>query len=337
MTSALRDLGFEEDRGASCIKECAGSFKLQHDTGKNLKTVVVFPRIHEENAKGGNDDQGGSSEGRLTSLFLKSSPKEMIATSTKNVFETMVKSRCQTWSQKKECMASLEEIRATLETLDGKLLQGIPLTETEQAFYDQISSTVLEEKKAYVKDLLQHHVDDGVITAKEKTQLLSQTTERLEAISKQIADAEQNNQVKKIEKLKEAKEKIEARKEKLFKINPKPPPPLKHQAEIFQLRSELRPLLELEEGSKGRLLSVKETQSLARKDEILEDIANLVVREHTSWWLVKSREATCLSSPICWNCRKKAGDGSKRRIVFNCGLTPAIKLGSRKTGPQRKE
>jgi hypothetical protein len=45
LTSSLRNLGFEEDRGASCVKECAGSFKLQHDTGKNLKTVVVFPNI----------------------------------------------------------------------------------------------------------------------------------------------------------------------------------------------------------------------------------------------------------------------------------------------------
>ena len=38
VTSALRSLGFEEDRTASCVRECAGSFKLQHDTGKNLKT-----------------------------------------------------------------------------------------------------------------------------------------------------------------------------------------------------------------------------------------------------------------------------------------------------------
>lgn len=45
VTSTLRELGFEEDRGASCVVECGGSFKSQHDTGKNPKTIVVFPKI----------------------------------------------------------------------------------------------------------------------------------------------------------------------------------------------------------------------------------------------------------------------------------------------------
>lgn len=282
LTSALRDLGFEEDRGASCIRDCAGSFKLQHDTGKNLKTVVVFPRIQDES--GNNEDgsnQGGSSStgaGGSASLFLKGSPEEMIALSSKPIFESMVKSRCQTWSQKKGCMAAIGDIKTALEKLEGKLLQGNPLAEAEQTFYDQVSSTMLEEKQAYVKDMMHHQVDDGLITTKEKAQLLLQVNERLETISKEMADAEKNEQAKKIEKLKGAKEKVATRKDKLSSISPKPPPPLKHQSEIFQLRSELRPLLELEEGSKGRLLSVKETLSLARKDEILEEIASLEVR-----------------------------------------------------------
>ncbi|EJK55816.1 hypothetical protein THAOC_24408, partial [Thalassiosira oceanica] len=45
VTAALNNLGFVEDRGASCVNECAGCFKSQHDTGKNIFTVVVFPRI----------------------------------------------------------------------------------------------------------------------------------------------------------------------------------------------------------------------------------------------------------------------------------------------------
>ena len=34
VTSALRKLGYEEDHAASCVNECGGSYKLQHDTGK---------------------------------------------------------------------------------------------------------------------------------------------------------------------------------------------------------------------------------------------------------------------------------------------------------------
>jgi hypothetical protein len=279
VTTALRDLGFEEDRGASCVKECAGSFKLQHDTGKNLKTVVVFPRIQDDQpSSGGENDGAASGPGGSKSLFPKGSPEEMIALSSKTVFEGMVKSRCQTWTQKKGCLAALGEIKSTLQKLDEKLLQGVALEDFEQEFYDAVSAASLEEKEAFVRDKMHQHVDDGTITATEKVQLLAQVTERLDTLTKEIADAEKANQAKKLEKLRIAKEKADARKVKLAQITPKSLPPLKHQAEIFQLRSELKPLQELENNAKGRLLSLKETQSLARKDEILTEIASLEVR-----------------------------------------------------------
>jgi hypothetical protein len=40
---ALRTVGFEEDRGASAVMECAGTYKYQHDTDKDLKFIHVFP------------------------------------------------------------------------------------------------------------------------------------------------------------------------------------------------------------------------------------------------------------------------------------------------------
>jgi hypothetical protein len=36
VTSSLIQCGYKEDRGASCVIECGGSFKTQHDTGKLL-------------------------------------------------------------------------------------------------------------------------------------------------------------------------------------------------------------------------------------------------------------------------------------------------------------
>ncbi len=281
VTSALRDLGFEEDRGASCVRECAGSFKLQHDTGKNLKTVVVFPKIQERQSISDRHAEGSASgQHGSASLFPKGSPTEMIALSSKAIFESMVKSRCQTWSQKKGCLSAIAEIKAVLKKLEEKLLQGNPLADAEQLFFDQVSSAALEEKQTYIKDLMHHQVEDGLITAIDKVQLLAQVTERLEAVSKEIVDAETSNQVKKVEKLKLAKEKAESRKEKITTLSPATLPPLKHQAEIFQLRTELKPLLELEEGAKGRLLSIKETQILARREEILQEISNLEVCEN---------------------------------------------------------
>lgn len=45
LSAALRGIGYEEDRTASAVEECQGTFKQQHDTDKNLKTLQVFPRV----------------------------------------------------------------------------------------------------------------------------------------------------------------------------------------------------------------------------------------------------------------------------------------------------
>ena len=61
VTATLQSVGFVEDRGASCVSDCAGLFKFQHDTGKNLKTVVVFPKLPAEKKKGGDGPAQASS------------------------------------------------------------------------------------------------------------------------------------------------------------------------------------------------------------------------------------------------------------------------------------
>lgn len=284
VTSALRELGFEEDRGASCVKECAGSFKLQHDTGKNLKTVVVFPNIDTAEAsnvesEGGGDNHARGNDKGVRPFLPQGSAEEMIAMSSKGVFENMVKSRCPSWSQKKGCMAALSSIKNLLEDLDQKLLSGTPLSDSEQSFYDSVSVSSVDEKQAYVKDLMHSQVDDGIITSQEKTMLIGQVNERLHALSKDIITAQEEGKSKRVEKLKGMHEKLEKRKEKLEGIVPKGPHRLKHESEITKLRAEMQPLLDIETGAKGRLLSLKETQSLARKDEILEEIAELEVCE----------------------------------------------------------
>lgn len=316
LTSALRNLGFEEDRGASCVKECAGSFKMQHDTGKNLKTVVVFPNItivSSEQANGGGghggadnnhygDESGASSS---VSMLEKASPEEMIAMSSKSVFENMVKSRCPSWSQKKGCVAAIASIKTLSGELEQKLLSGTPLSDTEQTFYDSVSATVLDEKQTYVKEQMHEQVEGGVLSTREKTQLLAQVTERLEALTKDIAEAEQESKPKKVEKLKGMQEKSMSRKEMLSKIVPKGPHRLKHEAEILKWRAEVQPLVDLEDGAKGRLLSLKETQSLARKDDIFEEIAELE-RKSRGWFEEDDAFATRVQAcQAVWNARRK--------------------------------
>lgn len=277
VTTALRDLGFEEDRGASCVKECAASFKLQHDTGKNLKTVVVFPRIQASDAP--ESTEGATSNQTSTvPLIVKGSVEDLIINTSNAVFENMTKSKCPSWGEKKACLRALSQLKTMLEDLDQKLLTGTPLTDGEQEYYDSLSSDSIDQKQGIVKDLMHSQVESGAITSREKQQLLSQVTERLEKISLEVIEAK----AKKAEKLNGMKTKMETRKEMLLAITPKPPPKLRHETEILKLHAEMQPLSDLVDAAGGRLLSLKESKALARKEEIEEEIADLEVRNRGS-------------------------------------------------------
>lgn len=277
VTSTLRKLGYEDDSSASCVNECGGSFKLQHDTGKNLKTVVVFPNI---TGSGSSDELNGGMEGmsiaQKESLLPEGSPEQVIAMSSKPVFERMLQSKCATWSQKKACVAAIEQVKAIVAELDEKLLSGTPLTDAEQELFDSVSMASLDEKESFVKAQMHSQVENGSLTKREHEMLLNQVSEKIDAFDKDIL--QEQDKPKKLEKIKAMKEKAVERKAMLEEIQPKVPPRLRHEAEIQKLRVELEPLNKLEDGAKGRLLTVKETQTLARKDEILDEIAQLEVR-----------------------------------------------------------
>jgi len=287
VTSALRSLGFQEDRGASCVNECAGTFKSQHDTGKNLKTVVVFPHIvgptssaaadHLDEAMGGvtlqDDDADGGND--MNSILPKGSPENMIAMSSQSVFERMLQSKCYAWHQKKGCVAAIESIKKILQDLDTKLLSGTALQDAEQDLYDSVSMSSLEEKEAFVKQEMHSQVEHGKLTKWERDTLLAQVSEKLETLENDIKTAQHEQKPKRLTKLKGVHQKAQERKKLLEDIVPKAPPPLSRNPEISKLRTELRPLQKLEDGAKGRLLSIKETQTLARKEEILQEIERL--------------------------------------------------------------
>ena len=262
VTSTLKDLGYEEDRGASCVVDCAGSFKLQHDTGKNLKTVVVFPKIlvHATHAS-------VATNRTLATLLPEGSPEHMIATSSMTTFQRMISSKCPSWSQKKGCAAALEGLRQRILQLDAKLVTGTPLDAAEQDFYDTVSH--LDDKEEFVRTELHNQVERGDVTTGEKELLLTQNAERIAVLQK---DATKKVQL----------EKARQRKTLLNAIVPHEPHTLRHEVAIRKLRKELLPYLQMEEEQKGRLRSVKETQIMARKDEIDQEIA--ILEEDSRGW-----------------------------------------------------
>jgi len=271
VTSALRDLGYEEDRGASCVVECAGSFKSQHDTGKNLKTIVVFPIIKTlEEGVGTMDleDQGPA-------ILEEGSIEEMIAIASMVTFEKMLISKCPTWSQKKACINIIGSIKGVVESLDEKLLKGTPLDDSEQEFYDRCDLTSLENKEGHVKKEMQKQVEEGRMTSLDKSRLLKQVGEKLENLDGDIVEATKNNKPKRLQKLKAQKEKLTERKSTLEEVKACAPPPFKNQPQIEILRKELQPLIKLEKEVKGRLMSIKETSAMTKKEELEEEIIQL--------------------------------------------------------------
>lgn len=321
LTSTLRDLGYAEDRGASCVKECAGSFKLQHDTGKNLKTVVVFPFI-----KGSLEEDMGDltlKEKKGPSILKEGSPQALLAMSSMNTFERMISVKCPSWSQKKACLGVMEEIKGIVQSLDEKVLKGSPLTDSEQEFYDACDLTSLEKKETFIKNAMHKHVEDGQITSLEKKRLLDQVKDKLQSLHEEIKDATENSKPKKLQKLQAQLQKITERQTTLINIHqPCPPYPLKHQPEIEKLRKELHPLLQLEKETKGRLLSINETAAMTRKHEIEEEIIQL--ENDSRGWFEGDEEFQHRVEVSRLQAKSKANAAVKKKPVVRAGRGGAI-------------
>ena len=280
VTSALKKLSYVEDRGASCVNECGGSYKTQHDTGKNLFTVVVFPKLEEEsttNATNGRDcDDGVSEQYPIAIPLIEDTAEHKVLLASEALFEKNVLSVCPSWSEKKCCTEVLKAALDTVNKMDSKLMKGTPLLDDEQEFYDAVGgSTAIERKMEFMRKQMQKQVESGSMTSDELAKLIQQVSDRIDLLDDDIQTATQESKEKKVASLNMQKDKATARKIMLEGKSPQAPHPLKHDSEIMKLRKQLQPLLKLEQSVKGRLLTMKETKELAAKDEILDEIAEL--------------------------------------------------------------
>lgn len=348
VTSTLRGLGYEEDRAASCVIECAGTFKSQHDTGKNLKTIVVFPHITPPNQSA---EDISSSMGNLAldapSKIPDGTPENMIALSSLAVFTRMLSSKCSSWSQKKGCITAIQLIRTVVQEMESQLGRGQPLSDADQELLDSISIDLLTDKEALVKNQMQAHVENGNITKMERQTLLEQVSERIVKLEQELQTAKKEKKPKKADKLSGMLEKAQTRQTKIEDITPQPPHKLKKEAEIVKLRIEMAPLLKIESGAKGRLLTMKETKTLARKDEIMEEIQDL---EYNSLEWFESDEAfehrlessRKSSSTLANQKAKKKTTKSSGNMVYKSNLTNWVtpnmmKKQPRKAAPAKKK
>lgn len=260
VTSTLNDCGYSEDRGASNVAECAGLYKLQHDTGKNLKTVVVFPKF--EAVEGG---QGSSSATK--SLLTPDSMEYKVAVCSTTVFDNMIKHKVPSWFQKRNLMQLLEEdIQAPLQEFEQLLLKGQILSDAQQEMYD--ACVEIDAKHATVKQAMQSQVDEEQLTAAEKEFLLLQVQKRLDDLQ------DDGSKPKAVQKAQERQAKLKA-------IQPIPLPPLKHAVELSKLWKQAAPLLHLQ--SQSGQMTLQETKKLGQLDDLLAEIDDL--EQDSRGWL----------------------------------------------------
>jgi len=269
LTLALKESGYVEDRGAGCSFDCAGCFKTQHDTGKNLFTVVVFPKM--SGGGGDSNDCGGGANEMEEPLLPTNSPGYKIAVCSMSTFQTLLSSQCPTYAQKRMCMECIEGLIQLLQSIEKKLMSGNPLDSAEQSLYDEMGE--LKEKLEYTQKEAARHVDEGLLTLQEKTMLVEMNQKRIAALMKE------KNSAAVAEKLKRAlarKEQLDSLKDYELSSSSSPyPPPLRHEAKITALRKKMLPLQALEAKAKGGFLTLAETKALTEKAEIESEIKQL--------------------------------------------------------------
>ena len=232
MAAALRELGFEEDRGASEDLACQGTFKHQHDTDKNIMTLHIFPRVEiVEDAAAG--------EGEEEALDWKSLPPEYLCTvCSVAVFQGLARAKTPSWSQKRRMLDALREMDTKFGALEEKLVAMEPMTADEQRLYESSSTDNLREKAEWLQGDMKAMVDAGQLTEPEQAQLLAQATERRAEVSANLEAATAAGQEKKQAKLRGALEGLDERIAKLKAVTPVKHK-LKHQSQIKKLRKEL--------------------------------------------------------------------------------------------------
>eukprot|EP00516_Mucochytrium_quahogii_P007155 CAMPEP_0203754006 /NCGR_PEP_ID=MMETSP0098-20131031/7677_1 /ASSEMBLY_ACC=CAM_ASM_000208 /TAXON_ID=96639 /ORGANISM=" , Strain NY0313808BC1" /LENGTH=412 /DNA_ID=CAMNT_0050644847 /DNA_START=26 /DNA_END=1260 /DNA_ORIENTATION=+ len=264
---ALKDIGYEDDRGASLSMECAGSFKFQHDTGKNMKWVHVFPKIKPQDV----DDEvveGEEGHGPLSAEWL-------CVASELETFKNMVDAKMPAWIEKRRCSKMLQEQVSKLESIELKLSTMVALTPDEQRMFDVVDRELLASKTTYLAGLMKSMVDEGKLTSEEKALVLSQINTKLETVDAKLAQDKKNQA-----KLQATKEQITQRKQKVSDVKP-----IKHALsnakELRRVWRALAPMDKLLEkaGPKGRWstkLTSAEVSKLGEKEDLDNELAGLL-------------------------------------------------------------
>ena len=136
LTSALSGIGFSEDKGAALALECAGQFKYQHDTSKDLMFVHVFPRVDPAAA-------AALAAGDGPSVPDAMSPTQLLLFSEPLVFQRMVAAKTPSFAQRRRVLDVLKAAKADYASVETKLSAMEALDAREQQLIDELDTEAL--------------------------------------------------------------------------------------------------------------------------------------------------------------------------------------------------
>lgn len=267
MTGALRDVGYTEDRSAACTFDSQGTYKQQHDTGQNLKTIIVFPKVSCSK----NSVSQENSDANDPAMDTKS-PHYIVVACQLNTFQDIVNSKITTWRQKKNLLKIIQESADKFKELEAKLIRGELLSPNEQAIYD-MNGGQDTEKLAWLQGEIKSMVDNGQLSISEKEDLIASLNANVTSLNEEIETTKAENKPKKVEKLEEKKKAIQARLTTINNITPIIHQ-LKHADEVIKLRVKLLTLLTLEDKGRSMSLTIADLKTLEEKSEIEEGISS---------------------------------------------------------------
>jgi hypothetical protein len=260
LTAALREAGFEDDRGASIGSSL--SYKRQEDTDQNLVYLHVFPAFKVAAALAAEKDSGGGSE----AVIAPPTPSARVISCTFAEFSKLVNSRVLTYNEKRRCASVLTSALLKLDDFESRLASRVTLTPSELDEYGELSRETLVEKAAWLQSEIKAQVVSRRLSAREFTTILGEMETKMTALK----DEKRPAAVKSLEEL--------TAKHAALKISSNAPvlPPLRNEADIRKVRTALGALDRLEAKAAGRLLTMNEAKELGTRAGLIEHHNSLI-------------------------------------------------------------
>lgn len=188
VVAALKSIGYKEEKEADSM-EITGTYKYQHDTGKNLKLIHVHPKATVKEASDG-DGAGVDGDNREKGVYVVEEELlkevgvqryEWICLSSKpEDFQKIVTNMLICWTQKKRCKELVQSFIQKLEKVEQKLSLLKVLTPAEEKIYTNLDTISLEQKQKLLSKEMKTQVNKQRLSQKEKQALIEKLKQAME-------------------------------------------------------------------------------------------------------------------------------------------------------------